>query len=132
MKVVLAISLLFATPALSQLSTASGNWDNIPMARQLGKYQASTASMVKLDAALAGSCIKRERRSQRLDLRIPFLIEFGSDRSVKRVVVKKLNCPDAEALLGNVILGLAQNGEYVPTGLNQANWYRGEFLLTSR
>lgn len=132
MKMVLAIAVLFAAPAYSQVSTATGNWENIPRVTKRGNQSYSAFAMTKLDAALTSDCMKRERRNQIVDVSIPFLIEFGSDKSVKRVVVKKLDCPQAEALIGGVVLELAKTGEYRPTGENQANWYRGEIELSSR
>ena len=132
MKIVLAIAVLFAVPAYSQVSTATGNWENIPRVIKKGNQSYSAFAMTKLDAALTSGCMKRERKNQIIDVNIPFLIEFGPDQAVKHVVVKKLDCPESEALIGGVIFELAKIGEYRPSGENQANWYRGEIQLSSR
>ena len=129
----LALALAFTEPAAApQLSVATGDWSNIPLARKKGLQDFGMFAMTEVDAALTTKCTKRDRRNQPVEVAVPFLIEFAADRSVKRVVVQKLDCPAAETIIGSAVLQLAKNGEYQPTGENQTGWYRGEFAFYSR
>ena len=132
MSFIFAAAMLAVTPTQAQVSVATGNWDNIPLATKRGNKAFSAFAMTKVDAALTSQCRQRERRNQQFDFTVPFLIEFAPDKSVRRVVIQKMDCPQAEALIGGAVLELAKTGEYQPTGENQTNWYRGEFGLTSR
>ena len=129
----LALALAVSEPAESpQLSVATGDWNNIPLASKKGLQGFDMFAMTEVDAVLTSQCRKRERRNQHVNVAVPFLIEFGADRRVKRVVVQKLDCPAAETIIGSAVMQLAKNGEYQPTGENDAGWYRGEFAISSR
>ena len=129
----LALALAFTEPAAApQLSVATGDWSNIPLAKKKGMQSFTMFAMAEVDNALTTKCIKRDRRNQPVDMAVPFLIEFGANRSVKRVVVQKINCPAAETIIGSAVMQLAKNGEFQPTGENDAGWYRGEFAFYSR
>ena len=73
-----------------------------------------------------------ETSSKPISLRVPFLLEFGTDKSVKRIVVRRLRCEQLESLMGGVVKQLVSWGEYEPTGENLANWYRSEISFEIR
>jgi hypothetical protein len=129
--IALALVSAAAVPTVP-VSVASGDWSNIPAAQKRGLAQVSTSSIEKFEAALTGDCKAETGVNRQLELNVPFLIRFGTDGSVQEVVVHRLNCPSAEAVLGGAVLQLARTGEYRPTGENLTGWYRGEFSLQSR
>lgn len=134
MKIAL-LALLFSAPSLAQagqLSTATGDWSDIPLIAKRGQQSFSFYNMTRIDAALSGECKLREKRSDRFNLKVPFLVEFTPDGRVTQVVVQRINCPTAEQMIGSAVLDLARTGEFLPTGENQVGWYRGEFNLDSR
>ena len=129
---IIALSALIAaaSPAIP-VSVASGDWSNIPYAQQRGSLRVSTRTIEKFEAALMGEC-NAAAANGRLELTVPFLIRFGRDGSVQQVVVRRLDCPSAESLVGGAILQMARSGEFRPTGENLTGWYRGQFSLDSR
>ena len=129
--IALALVSTAASPTVP-VSVASGDWSNIPFAQKRGLQRVSTSSIEQFEAALMEQCKPALGANRELELTVPFLIRFGTDGSVQEVVVHRLNCPSAEAVLGGAVLQLARTGEYKPTGENLTGWYRGEFSLQSR
>ena len=128
--IALALASTAATPTVP-VSVASGDWSNIPYAQQRGLKRVSTSSIEKLELALTKDCKNAIGAARQLELKVPFLIRFGADGSVQEVVLQRLNCPSAEAVLGGAVLQLARSGEYQPTGEYVTGWYRGDFSLQS-
>jgi len=130
---IIALALVSAAAAPTvPVSVASGDWSNIPYAHQRGIERVSTSSIEQFETALTEQCKPAIGANRELKVTVPFLIRFGTDGSVQEVVVHRLNCPSAEAVLGGAVLQLARSGEYKPTGENLTGWYRGEFSLQSR
>ena len=47
-----------------------------------------------------------------------FAAQFSRDGTLNRIVMPKLNCPEAEGILGGVLLKMVQSGDYRPDGSN--------------
>jgi hypothetical protein len=130
---VLGLSALIASPALgSPVSVAGGDWSNIPLARTAGLHRVSTEVIAQIEAAALGECRLPGQSKRRVELTIPFIIQFSPTGDVEQVVVQRLNCPTIEQAAGGAILTMAQKGEYQPTGENQERWYRGQISFESR
>ena len=121
----------FAASAQS-VEVAAGDWTDIPEIRAAGIQQMSVEAVDEAEQLLSkgGPCAQGE--SRRIDMTVPFMIEFGPNRSVKRIIVRRLGCPQLETLMGGVVKQLALAGEYKPTGENQANWYRSQISFSLR
>ena len=128
-----AALMMAAAPLAAQVSVAGGNWDNIPAIDAKGEYQISTDTMERL-ATLAEEkvCDVPGFKRNRINLTVPFLIQFDAQKTVQRVVIARLGCTQLEQLLGGAALQLTREGEYAPTGENQTGWYRSELSLSLR
>lgn len=122
----LGLALLAAPSAAQQVEVAEGNWSAIPEVRSAGHGRMSDRALDSAAALLGrgGACATG---TSRIDMTVPFLLEFDPDgKGVRRVVVRRSGCAELEKLIGGVVLTLAKQGEYRPTGENMAHWYRGQ------
>jgi hypothetical protein len=123
-----AALLLMAAPAGAQtVETATGDWRNIPpMQHQMGAglnpgVIAAIAGMVD-----EGECTIPGQRRGRLELTVPFLVQFKADGSIDRLILHALGCPRAEGLIASELLGLIQSGGFSPADGPRAGWFRSE------
>ena len=133
-KAALAAALLVGSvhASAATVEAAAGDWSNIPWAERRAYNIISGEAVERIHKSFAdGTCKLRGQSKNRLNLRVPFLMKFGRDGSVERIVVRKLNCPDVEAVLGSSLLHQVKGGDFKSTGENDALWYRSEVLLTS-
>ena len=121
-----------ATATSTQVSTAGGDWSNIPLVKNSGSHRISPDAVSQMEAAAEGECAQPGRSTKLVKINVPFLIQFSADGAVEHVVVKNINCPAIEKVAGGAVLQLAKEGAYQPTGENVENWYRGELNITSR
>lgn len=134
MTAALAAALLLGSvpAAAASVEVATGDWSNIPWAERRAYNIISGEAVDRIHKSFAnGSCKMRGQTKNRVNLRVPFLVKFADDGSVDRIVVRKLGCPDVEAVLGSALLHQVKGGDYKATGENEALWYRSEVLLTS-
>ena len=114
----------------SQVSVAGGDWSNIPLVKRSSNLRISDDLITKIETAAFGECAKPGQSKKRLNMNIPFLVQFLPDGGVEHVVVKRLDCPTIEQAAGGAVLQMARAGEYRPTGENTAGWYRGEITIS--
>jgi hypothetical protein len=55
-----------------------------------------------------------------------FAAQFGEDGNLHQIVIPKLNCPKAEAVIGGTLQEMIEGGDYKPTGQSPSGWYRGD------
>ena len=130
--IILASTLmLLAMPAAAQnVSVGEGDWSNIPALKKNRVVQLSPDSQSMIDRiALEDKC-KALGRSGRINLAMPFLVEFTADNAVASILVKRIGCPDVESIAANTALRAAQSGKIKPDGDNAAGWYQGEVSYT--
>lgn len=128
----IGLALIAAASTAPNVSTATGDWSNIPLVAKRNNSEGLTFVVDAIDAAVrSNECTIPGATRKRMDLQIPFLIQFDRSGAVTEVVVQKLGCASVETAMGNAILRLAERGEYRPTGVNQTGWYRGEFNIKS-
>lgn len=126
----LSIALIL-TASAATIEAASGNWSNIPPMPATTQMMLGASAMKSIDAAARqGKCpVIGDRNRVRLDM--PVLVQFGSGKDVKRVIVSKIGCPEVEQIVGNAALHSANAGRFRPTGENQTGWYRGRISYWS-
>lgn len=130
MKHLLVLAMVLAgTAANAQtVESAVGDWRNIPRIQSGGVHRMSFDWMDKVEAlAKSRECSVPGLHPKKIDLKVPFLLNFSPDGALQRVVVRKLGCEQLETLVGGAILQLARAGEYRPTGENQVGWYQSEY-----
>lgn len=131
MRTLRMFSLLLAAasaPAAAAVSveTANGDWSKLPQLRQRGYDHLDVKMQAKLyEIADSKQCPSFVLKSDRLDMRVSFAVQYGQDGSLTRIVMPKLDCPEAEGVLGGTLLEMIQAGDYAPTGKSLNGWYQG-------
>ena len=137
MKHLLTLALLTApVPAASaSVETAYGNWSYLPLLHHRGYNHLSSKMMHKLfEISSEGKCIlpgRSGRMKSELNLSLSFAAHFQPDGTLTRIILPKLNCPEAEGVIGGALLEMMRAGDYKPTGKNLEGWYRGQFGFSS-
>jgi hypothetical protein len=127
----IAMALTAAPAAAQSVSSAGGDWSRVPEIRALGMHRMSAESMDMIEElAKSGECAVPGLSKRKIDLTVPFVLEFKPSGEVQQVVVRKLGCDKLESIMGGVILQLARAGEYRPTGENELGWYRSELSFS--
>jgi hypothetical protein len=128
-----AVSLaLLAQPALAQsVEVAEGDWSGIPAAASKdGPEWISAASMDRIDKIVAAGKCPPVGNKRRININVPFLMQFDGSGVAQRIVVQRLGCPELETVLSGIIRGRLQQGFYQPTGTNQTGWYRSQITYS--
>ena len=130
MKSFWAFPLLLASASMATatvtVEAANGDWSKLPQLSQRGYDHLNEKMMAKLyEIAASKQCPSFGLSLGRLDLRIGFAVQYASDGSLSRLVIPKLNCPEAESIAGGAVLEMIQAGDYVPTGKSGNGWYQG-------
>jgi hypothetical protein len=128
-RILFAVSAaLISHTALAQtVEVAEGDWSNIPAA-SLADVPAfiSERSMGRIEKLLAaGKCPSVGNRKY-VSLNVPILVQFDGGNQVQKIVVRRIGCPEVEAIVGGIAAGRAKQGYYRSTGKNQTGWYRSE------
>ncbi len=126
---------LSATSAAAQINVdvGTGDWSSIPEVRPRGNLRMADAQMDMIErVAEQGRCSVPGLGAQRVDISVPFLIRYGADGTVERIVLQDLRCPELEGALGAAVLHLARADEYRPRGSTTPGWYRSEIAFANR
>ena len=128
MKLVFAAPLFLALMAASappvSVIAATGDWSNLPPLRDNGSdHQSKNLMMALNDIATSHQCALPGFKGTRFNFDVSFAAEYDADGTVRQIVIPKLNCPKAEAVLGGAVKEMVTGGDYKPTG--PGGWYRG-------
>jgi hypothetical protein len=114
------------------VEVAKGDWSNIPAVTTRPYETIHPDAVEALHRAFGkGECVLPGQSKNRLNLNVPFLLEFSPDGKVKRVVLQKLGCESVERILASVLLKQAQSGDLISPGTNTLGWYRSVLRITS-
>lgn len=123
---VLAVGMTTAAPATVRVEAASGDWKNLPQLTQKGYNHLSERMQAKLfEIAESNSCPSFTLKQGRLDFRVGFAVQYEGDGTLSRLLVPKLDCPQAEGVAAGALLEMLQSGDYGPTGKSSNGWYQG-------
>jgi hypothetical protein len=126
----LFMALIAASAPPVTVETATGDWSKLPQLSQRGYDHLNTKMMVRLhEIASHGQCRLPGYLGNRLDLRLSFAAQFDPDGTLRRVVIPKLDCPEAEGIVGGALVEMMHGGDYRPTGKNPDGWYQGSFTF---
>lgn len=128
-RILLATSAaLLSQAALAQtVEVAEGDWSDIPAAALAdGPAFISDQSMTRIDKLLAAGKCPSVGNRKRADLNVPILVQFDRGDQVQKIVVRRIGCPEVEAIVGGIAAGRAKQGYYRSNGKNQTGWYRSE------
>jgi hypothetical protein len=129
LSLILALTTASASPVV--VETATGDWSRLPSLQVLGSDHLQSKVMVRLhQIASQGHCSLPGYSAGRLDLRISFAAQYDPGGSLQRIVLPKLDCPEAEGLIGGALLEMMRGGDYRRTGNGPEGWYRGQFAFS--
>lgn len=123
-----AALLVAAVPVGAQtVEVASGDWSNIPLmqVRQGVTVDANTVGAIA-EMVDRGECAISGQRRGRLNMTVPFLVQYNAQGGPDRVVIHSVGCARAEGILGGAILRMVQNGDVAPPGGRREGWFRSE------
>lgn len=130
MKRLLAIALLLApvpAAAATRVEVADGNWSYLPLMKQSGSDHLNNDALARIDEIIhEKKCTFPGQQGPNYDVTVSFAAHFAPDGALDRLVMKRLNCPEVESLVGGALLEMINGGDYRPTGANSDGWYRGE------
>ena len=126
----MAATLMGASAPNVSVIAATGDWSKLPQIRQYGYDHLTKNLMSKLiDIALKKQCTLPGFDGARLNFDITFAAAFAADGTLQQVVIPKLNCPEAESLVGGALVEMINGHDYKPAYKGQAGWYQGEFTF---
>jgi hypothetical protein len=116
-----------STPAAAvTVESASGDWTKLPQLEQRGYGHLSEKMEAKLyEIAASKSCPAFALDQGRLNFRIGFATRYAEDGTLSRLILPKLDCPEAESVAGGAVLEMVQAGDYAPSGKSRNGWYQG-------
>jgi len=122
----LLLAAISMPAAAVTVETAAGDWSNLPKLSQRGYNHLNEKMQAKLfEIAQSNQCPTVALKQGRLDFNITFATQYAPDGTLQRVVLPKLNCAEAESVVGGTLLEMIQAGDYAPTDKSPAGWYRG-------
>lgn len=125
-----ALGLTAATAPQVTVVTADGDWSRLPVLGQYGYDHLNTKVMVKLHEIVKHrECQLPGYVNGRLDFGVSFAAQFNPDGSLREIVIPKLNCPEAEGVVGGALLEMINGGDYRPKGRAADGWYRGNLTF---
>ena len=123
-KIGLAAALLCSAAAGAQtVDVGTGNWDRFPNAERSGRFFLNDSTIDAIEAlGREGACQVPGLSRGGVNIDVPFVIRFTPAGQVERIVLRDMGCPQLERLLAVPLQGMAQAGEFRPTG--GAGWHR--------
>jgi hypothetical protein len=121
-----ALSLFTTSLAAQNVSSGEGDWSDIPELRKNRIVELSSGAQNMIEKVVAQGRCKAVGSKDRVNLALPFLVEFAPDNKVASIMVKRIGCPEVESIAASTALHAAQAGSIKPNGDNAAGWYRGE------
>lgn len=124
--VALLLAALSAPAGAVTVEAANGDWSSLPQLSQRG-YQHLNEKMEAKLYEIAGSqqCPSFKLIQDRLDVRMTFAVQYAPDGALSRLILPKLDCPEAESVAGGALLEMLQAGDYAATGKSSNGWYQG-------
>jgi hypothetical protein len=129
--VALLLAALSMPAAAVTVETANGDWSKLPKLSQRGYNHLNEKMQAKLfEIAESNTCPSFALKQGRLDFNITFATQYGPDGSLQRIVMPKLDCAQAESVVGGALLEMMQAGDYAPSGKSPAGWYKGGLVFS--
>ena len=132
MLIVIASALLASTSVPAPATSPAvdvGRFDpaTFPQAELRERRMPHHAMLSRIEEILRERQCRLQGQSHRIfDIRVPYVVMLEPDGTPTRFVVADIGCQPIEAFVGRVLLELARERDFRPTGANQANWYGNE------
>ena len=134
MKRLLALGLLLGSVAASAqtVSVANGKWAYLPELERAGHADITPNAVIRIHQIVSkGDCSIPGQSRKRLNMTVPFAVQYAPDGTAQQILVQRLGCAEVEGILGGQVLELVKGREFRPTGANADGWYRGELNFSS-
>ena len=127
----LCLLLIGASGPPVAVDTASGDWSRLQLLNQNGYDHLDTKVMARLyQIAKQRQCNLSGYDRSSLHFDMLFAAQFSPDGTLRRIVIPKLDCPEAESIIGGALLNMIEAGDYRPTGKSiHDGWYRGDLAF---
>ena len=120
----LFLALMAASAPPLSVIAATGDWSNLPPLRDNGtQHQSKKLMMVLNDIATKRECALPGYTGTNFNFDVSFAVLYNADGTARQIVIPKLNCPKAEAVLGGAVQEMVTGGDYKPAA--DGGWYRG-------
>jgi hypothetical protein len=134
MKRLLALPLFLALTAaaapMPKVEVAEGDWHDLPLLQNRGYDHLQSNVMQRLwEIAKDRKCTLPGYSLGKLDLRLSFAAQYNPDGSLGRLILPKLDCPEAEGILAGAVLEMMQGGDYRRHGASPQGWYKGNLTF---
>jgi hypothetical protein len=125
-----AFALLIAAMSMPAsavtVEAANGDWSKLPQLNQRGYNHLNEKMQAKLfEIAESANCPSFALNQGRLNFSVTFATQYSPDGTLNRLILPKLDCAEAESVVGGALLEMLQAGDYAPTGKSAAGWYKG-------
>lgn len=115
-----------------RIEAGTGDWGNIPLLSNRGFHHITSNQVEMLHEAFeSAECAAGQPHRKRLNLEVPFLVQFDEIGTLQRIVVRDLGCRRAEGVIAGAVMRLIELGENRATGENGTGWYRGAIRFRS-
>ena len=124
----IAFALIGASPGQPVVEVSGGDWSQLP-ALEFPRLQSSHQHRHEPHFRLGYErrCRLPGMSGHHIDFNVSFAAQYGADGHLARLVLPKLNCPEAEAWLGGTLVQAIKSGDYRRTEENPDGWYQGAF-----
>lgn len=125
--IVLAVSMMASAPAPIQVDVGKADWSAMPRLERVERPLPTPAMLDRVHNMLTSSkCRVRGAAPNRFDITVPYAVLVNPDGSAGRVVVGETGCAALESYVGLIVLGLAKQGDFKPSGDGKARWMSSE------
>jgi hypothetical protein len=119
-----AAMLLGASTGPVQVDVGKADWNAMPALKAVERDMPTPAMVGRVQTMLAsGKCNLPRQTSRRFDITVPYAVLVEPEGQARRVVVAETGCPMLETYVGVLVLGMAEQGDFKPTGESKARWY---------
>ena len=124
----LAVAAFLSVPGSVQVDVGRADWTAFPELRRTARELPFGTMVGRVETILRErQCQLPGQSPERFDITVPYLVLLQPDGTVNRVVVADIGCPAIETYVGSIVVALAEQGDFRPTGEGQARWYGSNF-----
>jgi len=122
---ILAAAFLMGASPADEVTVDVGraDWSTLPALKRAGRRLPTPMMVEKVEELLSsGKCRLKGQSAKRFDITVPYAVLVKPDGSSTNVIVGETGCAELESLVGLVVLELAREGEFRPSGDRQPRW----------
>jgi len=124
--ILLSALLAGAAPAPIQVDVGHANWSTMPGLERIDRMLPTPSMVDRVQALLGSKCRMPGQRRGRFNITVPYAVLVNPDGTASHVVVGETGCADLESYVGLIVLELARNGDFRPSGGAAPRWMSSE------